>query len=129
MNPKCHQADSDIVHKGLAQYPFQRTKLQQICVGFFEWPSEKTDGYILPSIAERNLRRFANLRLTSSEVGMNLPLHEQMALVVHKVAECQRSKAKPVSKAPGSDSHRVEKWLHANQLMKTKKKNWYFFFF
>lgn len=42
MKPKCHQADSDIVHKALAQYPFQRTKLQQICVGFFEWPSEKT---------------------------------------------------------------------------------------
>ncbi|KAL2967354.1 hypothetical protein AAZX31_16G171500 [Glycine max] len=76
MKPKCHQADSDIVHKALAQYPFQRTKLQQICVGFFEWPSEKTDGYILPNIAERNLRRFANLRLTSSEVGLNLPLHE-----------------------------------------------------
>lgn len=76
MKPKCHQADSDIVHKALAQYPFQRTKLQQICVGFFEWPSEKTDGYILPSIAERNLRRFANLRLTSSEVGLNPPLHE-----------------------------------------------------
>jgi len=29
---------------------------------------------------------------------------QQMALVVHIVAECQRSKAKPVSKAHGSDS-------------------------
>ncbi|KAL2334668.1 hypothetical protein Fmac_015881 [Flemingia macrophylla] len=76
MKPKCHSADSDIVHKALAQYPFQRTELQQICAEFFQWPSEKTDGYILPSIAERNLRRFANLRLTSSDVGLNLPLHE-----------------------------------------------------
>nr|KYP41946.1 Flap endonuclease GEN-like 2 [Cajanus cajan] len=76
MKPKCHPADSDIVHKALAQYPFQRTELQQICAEFFQWPSEKTDGYILPSIAERDLRRFANLRLTSSEVGLNLPLHE-----------------------------------------------------
>ncbi|XP_027359328.1 flap endonuclease GEN-like 2 [Abrus precatorius] len=76
MKPKCHPADSDIVHKALAHYPFQRTKLQQICAEFFEWPSEKTDGYILPSIAERDLRRFANLRLTSSQVGLDLPLHE-----------------------------------------------------
>ncbi|KAG4380535.1 hypothetical protein GLYMA_16G190101v4 [Glycine max] len=99
MNPKCHQADSDIVHKGLAQYPFQRTKLQQICVGFFEWPSEKTDGYILPSIAERNLRRFANLRLTSSEVGMNLPLHEQMALVVHNGCRVPKKQSKTCFKS------------------------------
>ncbi|RDY02709.1 Flap endonuclease GEN-like 2, partial [Mucuna pruriens] len=76
MKPKCHSADSDIVHKALAQYLFQRTKLQQICAEFFQWSSEKTDGYILPSIAERDLRRFANLRLTSSEVELNLPLHE-----------------------------------------------------
>ncbi|MCH97176.1 flap endonuclease GEN-like 2-like, partial [Trifolium medium] len=34
------------------------------------------NGYILPGIAERDLRRFANLRLTSSELGLNLPLHE-----------------------------------------------------
>ncbi|KAK7380296.1 hypothetical protein VNO78_32804 [Psophocarpus tetragonolobus] len=76
MKPKCHQADSDIVRRTLAQYPFQRARLQQICDEFFQWPSEKTDGYILPSIAERDLRRFANLRLTSSDVGLNLPLHE-----------------------------------------------------
>ncbi|XP_014515532.1 flap endonuclease GEN-like 2 [Vigna radiata var. radiata] len=76
MKPKCHSADSDIVHKAFAQYTFQRTKLQQLCAEFFLWPSEKTDGYILPSIAERDLRRFANLRLTSSKVGLDLPLHE-----------------------------------------------------
>ena len=34
------------------------------------------DEYILPKIAERELRRFANLRLTSSEAGANLPLNE-----------------------------------------------------
>ncbi|XP_061362013.1 single-strand DNA endonuclease 1-like [Gastrolobium bilobum] len=76
MKPKCHAADSDMVQRVLAQYPFQRIKLQQICAEFFQWTTEKTDGYILPSIAERDLRRFANLRLTSSEVGLNLPLHE-----------------------------------------------------
>ncbi|KAG2384812.1 Flap endonuclease GEN-like 2 [Vigna angularis] len=76
MKPKCHSADSDIVLKAFAQYTFQRTKLQQLCAEFFLWPSEKTDGYILPSIAERDLRRFANLRLTSSKVGLDLPLHE-----------------------------------------------------
>ncbi|KAK2421077.1 hypothetical protein P8452_51081 [Trifolium repens] len=76
LKPKCHSADSDVVLRALAQYPFERTKLQQICAEFFEWPSERTDGYILPGIAERDLRRFANLRLTSSELGLNLPLHE-----------------------------------------------------
>ncbi|XP_057446227.1 single-strand DNA endonuclease 1 [Lotus japonicus] len=76
MKPKCHSADSDVVHRALANYPFQRIQLQQICAEFFEWPSDRTDGYILPSIAERDLRRFANLRLTSSDLGLNLPLHE-----------------------------------------------------
>ncbi|WJX71457.1 hypothetical protein P8452_55449 [Trifolium repens] len=76
LKPKCHSADSDVVLRALAQYPFERIKLQQICAEFFEWPSERTDGYILPGIAERDLRRFANLRLTSSELGLNLPLHE-----------------------------------------------------
>uniref|UniRef100_A0A7N2MK11 Single-strand DNA endonuclease 1 chromo domain-containing protein n=1 Tax=Quercus lobata TaxID=97700 RepID=A0A7N2MK11_QUELO len=60
----------------LAQYPFQRAKLQQICAQFFEWPLDKTDEYILPKIAERNLRRFCNLRSTSSDLGLKLPLHE-----------------------------------------------------
>ncbi|TKY45159.1 Flap endonuclease GEN 2 [Spatholobus suberectus] len=91
MKPKCHPADSDIVHKALAQYPFQRTELQQICAEFFLWPSEKTDGYILPSIAERDLRRFANLRLTSSEVGLNLPLHEiPVKCPVSEIIKCRR---------------------------------------
>ncbi|KAE9621035.1 putative spleen exonuclease [Lupinus albus] len=76
MKPKCHPADSDIVQRAFTHYPFQQIKLQQICTEFFEWPSERTDGYILPSIAERDLRRFANLRLTSSEVGLNPPLHQ-----------------------------------------------------
>lgn len=40
------------------------------------------DEYILPKIAERDLRRFANLRLTSSEAGMNLPLHEVLLVFV-----------------------------------------------
>ncbi|XP_028095201.1 flap endonuclease GEN-like 2 [Camellia sinensis] len=33
-----------------------------------------SDEYILPKIAERDLRRFANLRSTSSELGLRLPL-------------------------------------------------------
>lgn len=76
LKPKCHSADSEFLLKALAQYPFQRTKLHHICAVSFEWPHERTDGYILPCIAERDLRRFANLRLTSSELGLNLPLHE-----------------------------------------------------
>ncbi|KAL5060117.1 hypothetical protein RYX36_031721 [Vicia faba] len=39
-----------------AQYPFQRTKLHHICAVYFEWPSGRTDGYILPCIVERDLR-------------------------------------------------------------------------
>ncbi|KAK4385006.1 Flap endonuclease GEN-like 2 [Sesamum angolense] len=35
-----------------------------------------TDAYILPKIAERNLRRFANLRSTSLELGLHLPINE-----------------------------------------------------
>ncbi|KAK9291351.1 hypothetical protein L1049_019297 [Liquidambar formosana] len=76
LKPKCHLADSDAVRRVLALYPFQRSKLQQICAQFFEWPPEKTDEYILPRIAERDLRRFANLRSTSSDLGLRLPLHE-----------------------------------------------------
>ncbi|GLU21081.1 hypothetical protein SLE2022_372440 [Rubroshorea leprosula] len=76
MKPKCHSADSDVVHKVLAQHPFQRLELQQICGKFLEWPPEKTDEYILPKIAERDLRRFANLRATSSGLGVKLSLKE-----------------------------------------------------
>ncbi|KAH9607483.1 hypothetical protein KSS87_019380, partial [Heliosperma pusillum] len=60
----------------LAVHAFQRKDLQEICAKFFEWPPEKTDEYILPKIAERNLRRFANLRSSSSRLGVALPLHE-----------------------------------------------------
>ncbi|KAL6533140.1 hypothetical protein OROMI_027252 [Orobanche minor] len=76
LKPKCHSADSGIVHGVLAVYPFNRSQLHQICGQFFDWPPEKTDKYILPKIAERNLRRFANLRSTSSEVGVHLPVNE-----------------------------------------------------
>ncbi|XP_057782764.1 single-strand DNA endonuclease 1-like [Salvia miltiorrhiza] len=34
------------------------------------------DEYILPKIAERNLRQFANLRSTSSELELRLPINE-----------------------------------------------------
>ncbi|KAL0304247.1 UNVERIFIED_CONTAM: Flap endonuclease GEN-like 2 [Sesamum radiatum] len=74
--PKCHSADSDAVHRVLALYPFNHSQLHQICAQFFDWPPEKTDEYILPKIAERHLRRFANLRSTSSELGLHLPINE-----------------------------------------------------
>lgn len=76
MNPKCHKADSNTVSRALAEFTFQRTKLQEICHQFFEWPSEKTDEYILPKIAERKLRRYAILQSRSTEVGVNRPLHK-----------------------------------------------------
>ncbi|XP_020540853.1 single-strand DNA endonuclease 1 isoform X2 [Jatropha curcas] len=73
LKPKCHSADSDVVYRVLVQLPFQRVTLQQICAQFFAWPPEKTDEYILPKIAEGDLRRFANLRRTSSELGVRPP--------------------------------------------------------
>ncbi|XP_051138157.1 single-strand DNA endonuclease 1 isoform X2 [Andrographis paniculata] len=76
LRPKCHSADSVAVHRVLALYPFDRSELHQICAKFFEWPPEKTDEYILPKIAERNLRRFANLRSSSSALQLNLPIEE-----------------------------------------------------
>ncbi|MFS8016434.1 putative spleen exonuclease [Helianthus anomalus] len=74
LKPKCHSADSQMVQRVLGMHPFQRTRLLQTCHRFFEWPPEKTDEYILPKIAERDLRRFANLRCTSSDLGVRLPL-------------------------------------------------------
>lgn len=74
LRPKCHLADSNVVHRALGLLPFDRSKLQQVCAQFFEWPPEKTDKYILPKIAERELRKFANLRSTSSDLGLRPPL-------------------------------------------------------
>ncbi|KAI8564779.1 hypothetical protein RHMOL_Rhmol03G0208700 [Rhododendron molle] len=74
LKPKCHSADSEVVHRVLALHPFHRIKLQQMCDQVFDWPPEKTDEYILPKIAERDLRRFANLRSASSKLGVRLPL-------------------------------------------------------
>ncbi|KAK0595184.1 hypothetical protein LWI29_004321 [Acer saccharum] len=76
LKPKCHSADSEVVHRVLSQHPFQRAKLHQMCAQFFEWSPEKTDEYILPKIAERDLRRFANLRSTSSALGITLPIQK-----------------------------------------------------
>ncbi|KAL8543938.1 hypothetical protein ACS0TY_004476 [Phlomoides rotata] len=76
MKPKCHSADSDTVHRVLALNPVDCSQLHQFCAQFFDWSPEKTDEYILPKIAERKLRQFANLRSTSSELGVRLPIHE-----------------------------------------------------
>ncbi|MCD9560784.1 hypothetical protein HAX54_019579 [Datura stramonium] len=76
LRPKCHSADSVAVQRILALYPYSRSQLQQICAEIFGWPPEKTDEYILPKIAERELRRFANLRSTASQLGVQLQLNE-----------------------------------------------------
>ncbi|XP_006490374.1 single-strand DNA endonuclease 1 isoform X3 [Citrus sinensis] len=75
-NPKCYSADSEAVHRVLAQHLFQHARLHQVCVQFFQWPPEKTDEYILPKIAERDLRRFANLRANTLALGVDLPLQK-----------------------------------------------------
>ncbi|KAG7013227.1 Flap endonuclease GEN-like 2 [Cucurbita argyrosperma subsp. argyrosperma] len=64
------------LYRVLIQHSFQRAKLQQFCAEFFAWPPEKTDEYILPKIAEKDLRRFANLRSNTSDLGFNIPLQE-----------------------------------------------------
>lgn len=76
MKPKCHTADSAAVNRVLPMYPINCTQLHQVCGQFFDWSPEKTDEYILPKIAERDLRRYANLRSTSSALGVHLPLNE-----------------------------------------------------
>ena len=38
------------------------------------WVVPVADEYILPKIAERDLRRFSNLRSTSSKLGVRIPL-------------------------------------------------------
>nr|GEW22109.1 flap endonuclease GEN-like 2 isoform X1 [Tanacetum cinerariifolium] len=74
LKPKCHSADSQKVQRVLGTHPFQRNFTVQTCHRYFEWPQEKTEEYILPKIAERDLRRFANLRCPSSNLGVRLPL-------------------------------------------------------
>uniref|UniRef100_A0A7N0V2Y0 Single-strand DNA endonuclease 1 n=1 Tax=Kalanchoe fedtschenkoi TaxID=63787 RepID=A0A7N0V2Y0_KALFE len=74
LKPRCHSADSDAVYSALSVYPFKCIEIQQICQRFFEWPPEQTDEYILPKIAERDLRRLANLRSTSSALGIQTPV-------------------------------------------------------
>ncbi|XP_065046918.1 single-strand DNA endonuclease 1-like isoform X1 [Musa acuminata AAA Group] len=75
LKPKCHSADSEAVKRVCTQHPFQRVQLHHVCEKYFGWSPDKTDQYILPKIAERDLRRFANLRSTSSELGARIPLH------------------------------------------------------
>nr|GMC87386.1 flap endonuclease GEN-like 2 [Ipomoea batatas]GMD58555.1 flap endonuclease GEN-like 2 [Ipomoea batatas]GME12834.1 flap endonuclease GEN-like 2 [Ipomoea batatas] len=76
LEPRCHPVDSDAVHRVLAVYPFERNQFQQICAKYFDWPPEKTDEYILPKVAERELRRFSNLRSASTKAGLQVSLDE-----------------------------------------------------
>ncbi|XP_068639770.1 single-strand DNA endonuclease 1 [Aristolochia californica] len=74
LKPKCHLPDSEAVLSLFIPHTFQRTQLQELCAEFFGWSPQKTDDYILPKIAERNLRCFAKLRCASSELGAQFPL-------------------------------------------------------
>jgi len=76
LEPKCHLPDSEAVQRACSRRPYLRLQLQQICEQYFEWSPEKTDEYILPKIAERELRRFSNLRSTSSDLGIKPSLNE-----------------------------------------------------
>ncbi|CAO2190207.1 unnamed protein product [Urochloa humidicola] len=76
LEPKCHSPVSEAVQRACSLHPFLRSQLQQICEQYFEWSPEKTDEYILPKIAERELRRFSNLRSTSSDLGLKPSLDE-----------------------------------------------------
>ncbi|KAG9441120.1 hypothetical protein H6P81_016974 [Aristolochia fimbriata] len=74
LKPKCHSPDSEAVLRLFIPHTFRRTRLQELCAEFFGWSPQKTDEYILPKIAESNLRRFANLRCASAELGSQIPL-------------------------------------------------------
>ncbi|KAJ8536760.1 hypothetical protein K7X08_035161 [Anisodus acutangulus] len=100
LRPKCHSADSDAVQRILALYPYSSSQLQQICTEIFGWPPEKTDEYILPKIAERELRRFANLRSTASQLGVQLLLDEMPI-------KCPLSRIIKPRKAQGVDCFEV----------------------
>ncbi|XP_042434643.1 single-strand DNA endonuclease 1-like isoform X2 [Zingiber officinale] len=76
LRPKCYPPDSEAVRRVCIDIPFQRTQFQHLCEQYFGWSPDQTDHYILPKIAERDLRRFANLRSTSSGLGARIPLHE-----------------------------------------------------
>nr|GMD55167.1 flap endonuclease GEN-like 2 [Ipomoea batatas] len=100
LEPRCHSVDSDAVHRVLAVYPFERNQFQQICAKYFDWPPEKTDEYILPKIAERELRRFSNLRSASTKVGLQVSL-DKMPI------KCPVSSIIKERKVQGRDSFEV----------------------
>ncbi|PKA58828.1 Flap endonuclease GEN-like 2 [Apostasia shenzhenica] len=75
LKPKCHLPDSKAVQSVTTPHPFLRARLQEICAKSFGWSPVKTDEYILPKIAERDLRRFASLRNVLSECGENISLN------------------------------------------------------
>ncbi|KAI3899461.1 hypothetical protein MKW92_026032 [Papaver armeniacum] len=108
LKPKCRSPDSEEVRRAIVQYPFQRSKLQQACDGFFGWTPEKTDEYILPKIGERDLRRFSNLRSTLSAVGVQVPLNEMPV-------PCPISSIIKQRKVQGSDCFEVA-WEHLDGL-------------
>ncbi|KAE8705302.1 DNA mismatch repair protein MSH3 isoform 1 [Hibiscus syriacus] len=78
MNPKCHSADSDVVHS-MQHLLYVHQYDHAISMHFEHMNSyciNGSDEYLLPKIAERDLRRFAHLRSTSSRFDVNIPLKE-----------------------------------------------------
>ncbi|XP_031483845.1 single-strand DNA endonuclease 1 isoform X2 [Nymphaea colorata] len=74
LRPNCHSPESVEVQRVLGQLHFQRDQLHLLCAQSFGWPPDKTDEYILPKIAERDLRRLANLRAISYDLGIQAPM-------------------------------------------------------
>ncbi|XP_024529913.1 flap endonuclease GEN-like 2 isoform X2 [Selaginella moellendorffii] len=69
-HPKCHAQTSEAVHSVLLGGPLQMDTIRRICMQEFEWSFEKTDDYILPKLAERDVHRMASMQAASS--GVNL---------------------------------------------------------
>ncbi|XP_021274220.1 flap endonuclease GEN-like 2 isoform X2 [Herrania umbratica] len=84
MKPKCHSADSDVVNSIHFSASYFNSYVLSTLSGLLRkqfapvisWCINCLDEYILPKIAERDLRRFAKLRSASSQLGVNIPLKE-----------------------------------------------------
>ncbi|XP_024516420.1 flap endonuclease GEN-like 2 isoform X2 [Selaginella moellendorffii] len=69
-HPKCHAQTSEAVHSVLLGGRLQMDTIRRICMQEFDWSFEKTDDYILPKLAERDVHRMASMQAASS--GVNL---------------------------------------------------------
>jgi flap endonuclease GEN len=62
-----------------------------------------TDEYILPKIAERELRRFSNLRSTSSALGVKPMLNEVLVLHAQGISEVNNKQSSSTYQAEASN--------------------------